>query len=210
MATLSPRLPRRFAAALSVLLFAAHADAGVISGAVTGGNSGGTFVQLTPPPFFSVGNNNFNSPNLFAFNEAQNVTLPGPLTVNVGSSPIPAGTTVSSHYVFFDPAQPRTTIGTVDFDGDVLGIITERGDLIASDFLGLSGITYLSPAARGLESDDLAVISGPRQIRVNLNASNPGDHIRVVTRAVPEPTSLAAFGVGLAGLGVWRARRRSA
>jgi hypothetical protein len=40
--------------------------------------------------------------------------------VNVGSNPIPAGTIVASHYVFFDPGPSEHVIGTVDFDADIL------------------------------------------------------------------------------------------
>ena len=64
-----------FAVAATLLLAAVPAAATVVGGAVTGGNSGGVFVQLTTPlanPFGaanSVGADNYQSPNLFAFNE---------------------------------------------------------------------------------------------------------------------------------------------
>jgi hypothetical protein len=216
MAAPRPRIAWRFIPGVFALVLAAHpADADVISGAVTGGNSGGSFVLLPTPfgaassPANTVGNNNFNSPNLFAFDERQAVVLTAPLAVDVGGSPIATGTAVSSHYVFFDPAQGRSVEGTVDFDGDVLGVITSRGNLLASDFLAAPGISYLNPAARGLESGDLVSISGPRQIRVDWNASSPGDHIRVLTRPVPEPATAAVFGVGLAAAGAWRRVRRA-
>ena len=88
------------------------ATATIIGGSVTGGTAqtaGGTFVKLTVPlsnpfgPPNSVGNDNFQSPNLFGFDENQNILLAAPLTVDVGTSPIPAGSTVASHYIFFDP-----------------------------------------------------------------------------------------------------------
>jgi hypothetical protein len=99
-------------AALLLLATALPATATSIGGSVTGGtalNAGGVFVKLTIPLANafglpdSVGNDNFQSPNLFEFDEDQNILLTAPLTVNVGSSPIPAGTIVASHYVFFDP-----------------------------------------------------------------------------------------------------------
>src|SRR5579862_5466878 len=140
------------ATALSCSL-AVSASATIISGSVTGGSAltaGGTFVKLTPPlgnpfgPPDSVGNDNFQSPNLFGFDETQNVVLTAPLTVDVGTSPIPAGTKISSHYVFFDPGPGENVIGTVTFNADVLAIITSTATLAASDFLANSAVNYLN------------------------------------------------------------------
>lgn len=209
------------AAGLLLLHISAPAGATIISGAVTGGDSGGTFVKLTPPlpnPFGapnSVGDDNFQSPNLFGFDEDQNILLTAPLVVDVGASPIATGTTVASHYVFFDPGPSQHIIGTVDFDSDVLGIITETNHLAASDFLANTGVNYLNPSARGLESGDSATISAPRQILFNTFASSPGDYVRVLTAtspgAVPEPSSAMLLGVGsLSALNCgWLRRRRA-
>ena len=129
--------------------------------------------------------------------------------VNVGSNPIPAGTIVASHYVFFDPGPSEHVIGTVDFDADILGIITDTTDLAASDFLANTGVNYLNPGARGLEAGDSVTISGPRQILFDTFASSPGDYVRALTAfspaaAAPEPASLLRL-MALAGL----RRRRS-
>lgn len=209
----------------SILLLSGRAEASIIGGSVTGGSAftaGGTFVQLTPPlnnpfgPPNSVGQNNFQSPNLYAFNEDQNIFLAAPLQTNIGLDPIPAGTVVASHYVFFDPGPSQRVIGTVDFDADILAIITATGTLQASDFLANTGVNYLNPGLRGLEAGDVVTITGPRQIRVDFTASNPGDYIRVITEfspiaaGVPEPASLAVFGIGAIGLGFWRRTRRAA
>jgi hypothetical protein len=84
----------------------------ITGGEVTGGTAltaGGTFVKLTVPlpnpfgPPNSVGNDTFQSPNLYGFDDDQNILLAAPVVVDVGSSPIPTGSTVASHYVFFDP-----------------------------------------------------------------------------------------------------------
>ena len=119
-----------------------------------------------------------------------------------GAGTIAAGTSISSHYVFFDPNNSTSQIGTVLFDGAILGIITRTAQLLASDFLGNQpAVTYLNPALRGLESNDkagvtqdlMAMILNPNELTVNWRASTPGDYIRVITAASPVPVP-AAFG----------------
>lgn len=207
---------------LGLAVVASEASATIIAGTVTGGTAlaaGGTFVKLVPPlsnpfgPPNSVGNDTFQSPNLFGFDEDQNILLGAPLAVDVGPSPLLAGTLVASHYVFFDPGPSQSMIGTVDFDSDVLAIITSTGLLAASDFLANTGVNYLNPGARGLEPGDSVTISGPRQILFDTTASTPGDYVRVLTAfspgAISEPGSLALFGIGLAALAARRWRRKS-
>jgi hypothetical protein len=200
------------------------AAATIISGTVTGGSAltaGGTFVKLTPPlnnPFGSpdsVGNDNFQSPNLFAFDEDQNIVLTAPLTVDVGSSPIPAGTIVASHYVFFDPGPSERVIGTVNFDSDVLAILTSTTHLAGSDFLANTGVNYLNPGQRGLEAGDSVTINGPRQILFDTTASSPGDYVRVLTAfspgagaSSPEPAEVTMFASGLGLLAFARLIRK--
>ncbi len=216
---------RKLALAATVALsaLATQASATVIGGAVTGGSAftaGGVFQLLTVPipnplgPPNSVGNDTFQTPNLYAFNEDQNILLGAPLLVDVGTSPIAAGTFVASHYVFFDPGPTQAIIGTVDFDAPVLAIITSTGNLFASDFLANTGVNYLNPSQRGLEAGDFVTISGPNQIRFDTLASTPGDYVRVLTAfspiAAPEPASVAILGGAVAAFGLWRARRRQA
>jgi hypothetical protein len=213
----------KFVSVLASLFFALSlpAAADIIGGSVTGGSAqtaDGTFVKLTVPlanpfgPPDSVGNNNFQSPDLFGFDEDQNVLLTAPLTVDVGSSPIPAGTIVSSYYIFFDPGPAEQVIGTVNFNSDILGIITHTADLAASDFLATPGVNYLSPTLRGLEKGDSVIVSGPQQILFDTFASSPGDYVRVLTAAspspaVPEPGSAALLGFGLLTLAALLGKR---
>ena len=82
---------------LSLLfLSATPASAIVIGGGVTAG--GGSFVLLTPfftesNPNNTVGNDTFQSLNLYAFNEVQNVVAPlGGLAVDDLAGPTGAGT----------------------------------------------------------------------------------------------------------------------
>ena len=211
------------ATALLTLTISVPATATIIGGSVTGGTAqtaGGTFVKLTVPlsnpfgPPNSVGNNTFQSPNLFGFDEDQNILLSAPLMVDVGASPIPAGSTVASHYIFFDPGPSQHMIGTVNFDSDVLAIITSTGTLAASDFLANTGVNYLDPTLRGLEAGDSVTISGPRQILFDTVASSPGDYVRVLTTfspaAVPEPSSSALLASGLLALAALLGRKRPA
>jgi len=85
------------------------------------------------------------------------------LTADVGTSPIPAGTTVSSHHVFFDPGPGLRVTGTVAFDSYIIGIMTSATTLAASDFLAAPGVNYLGSTARGLEAGDSVTISAPNQ-----------------------------------------------
>jgi hypothetical protein len=216
---------KKLCIAIALLIFTVSlpATATIIGGSVTGGTAqtaGGTFVKLTVPlsnpfgPPNSVGNDTFQSPNLFGFDEDQNILLGVPLTVDVGTSPIPAGSPVASHYIFFDPGPSQHIIGTVNFDSDVLAVITITGTLAASDFLANTGVNYLNPGARGLEPGDSVTISGPRQILFDTVASSPGDYVRVLTTfspaaaAVPEPGSVALLGSGLVVLAALLRQKR--
>jgi hypothetical protein len=214
------RLKRVVLTATVVLLVSAMSlPAGIIGGSVTGGTSGGTFVELTTPlsnpfgPANSVGEDNFQSPDLYAFDEEQDVVLGSPLSVDLGVNPIPSGTTVSSHYIFFDPTDDTllSVEGTVEFDAPIIAVITSTGFLLASDsILGVAGVGYLSPTLRGLEVTDSFFISGLNEITVNFLASSPGDYIRVITSndvVIPEPASLTMVGGGLLALGVLLRRR---
>ena len=197
-------------------LFMGNAMAIISNGAVTGGSvtllppaAQGTFIDLGSASGISVGNNNFDSRNLYGFNENQNITLLANLSVDVGST-ILAGTVVASQYVFFDPDGFESVEGWVEFDSEVLGIMTSTTNLNASDFLINNNVTYLSPTLRGLERSDSVSIDATNNQRINLSflARSPGDYIRVITAtspgggnvppaSVPEVESVLLMGIGL-------------
>ena len=211
---------------LALALAAYNAHAVVVSGNVTAGVGG--FAVLTPgvdfrsTPADTVGNNNHQANDLFAFNEDQNIVLLADLTVdqiNSGLGPtvvsgnnILAGVTVASHYVFFDPASTASQEGNVVFDAEIVGVATSLATMDASDFLANTGVNYLSPSLRGLESGDTVSFVG-QTLFVDWSANNPGDYVRVFTLRspganVPVPAAGLLLLTGVAGLaGLSRKRR---
>lgn len=157
----------------------------------------GSFVKLFPPftesnPDNTVGDNNFNSPNLWGFDEDQNVAVPlGGLTPDIGAFLV-EGAIVASHYLFFDPKTRNESDGYrqegwVEFDSNVLAVFTSRDSLYATDYLAHTGVTYLNPEQRGLELDDMVWIDGtnPKRVNVEWCACTPGDYVRILTEKSP-------------------------
>ena len=129
------------AAFLSLAVVPAHAT--IVGGAVTGGSALGLgifFVNLTVPfssssPTNTVGEDNFQNPNLDGFNEEQNIVLTSTVTVDIGTNPT-AGQEIASHYLFFDPLSTGTSqTGYLLFDADIYVIATSTANMNASDFL---------------------------------------------------------------------------
>lgn len=201
----------------ALILTAPSADAIIVTGDVTGGTAfgdGGVFQEIVPP-IGDVGNNNHESPNLFGFNEDQNIVIGTDLTADIGSD-LSTGDTVASHYIFFDPASVQNIEGYVLFDSEILAIMTSKDNLDDSDFLANVSANYLSPTLRGLEAfEDVVSIDGGNANRLNIRfqANSPGDYIRVLTKrspganTVPEPMTMALMGTGLVGMGVIRRKK---
>jgi hypothetical protein len=201
-------------------------QATIISGSVTSGS--GSFIKLSVPfsdsdPDNTVGDDTFQNTNLYGFDEGQNILISVDLNVDDladglggGSGPgvVSLGTTVASHYIFFDPAGTASQVGTVGFDSDILGVLSSTTNLAASDFLINTGVTYLNPVLRGLEAGDSVAITGLREMTVDWTARTPGDYVRVLTEfspgavtEAPAPSVLALLAAGLAGISL--ARRRA-
>ena len=152
----------------------------------------GEFVWLSTEEPFAVGEDNFNTCHLYAFEEDQNIVLIEPIRVDIGGERgiIPSGTTVASHYVFFDSLN-GIQHGYVDFDAPILGVAAQPGTMDATDFLANTGVTYISTDLRGLEEGDEVWIDpeNPHRLWVLWAGSSPGDYIRVFTALSPAALS---------------------
>ncbi|MEM9211661.1 MAG: hypothetical protein AAGA63_09240 [Pseudomonadota bacterium] len=157
----------------------------VIGGGIVNQSGEGTFVILDPNEITAVGQDNFNTDHLYAFNEDQNIALPDHIRVDIGGflGMIPKGTVVASHYVFFDSIR-SVQAGFVEFDAPVLGIAAQQDTMGATDFLANTDVTYVGTELRGLEEGDEVWIDpeNPNRIWVSWAGSSPGDYIRVFTK----------------------------
>lgn len=206
-----------FGALLGMVVYGVgiSAQASIIDGYVTASTDNrSSFLKLEN---FSgtVGRNNFNTPLLYGFDELQSVTLNQSLAVDLGNT-IAAGTTVESHYIFFDPARSTHLEGQVFFDSEILGVFTRNQSLAFTDSLfALPSVTYLNPHARGLEAArDRVSILDAWTLSVSLQAGSPGDYLRVITlsaakptgQPVPEPPIMALLTAGILALAYYRGR----
>ena len=214
------------ACATFALSLALPASAAIIVGDASGPGTSGFTKIANPTGLVSVGNrtsqnNNLNQSRVYGFDEKQNVQLPANLTVNLGGATsllnngtINAGSRVASHFLFFDPRFVGIAGGSVTFSHRILGVLRTSGSQTATDALfGASGVTYVPQSARGLELFDVALWTSGNNKTLNYawTASNPGDHLRVLT-AVPEPATWAMMilGFGLIGGALRQAKTRPA
>jgi hypothetical protein len=169
---------------LALVAMAGPAAATVIDGEIVRQIGNGSFVKLDTDEPFAVGNDTFDTPNLYAFDEDQNILLENDIRVDIGGTDgmIEAGTIVASHYVFFDSLR-GIHAGYVDFDAEILGVAAFQETMAATDFLANTSVEYLSVELRGLERGDRVWIDpeDPQRLWVYWAGSSPGDYIRVFT-----------------------------
>lgn len=167
-----------------------------------------TFVSATliaPPPSTVPGALQSNT-LIYVFDEIQSVAVPGSIPVDISTTGlfnnaasltpgvIPTGTVVDVHFIHFDQVGPgvNSANGTIEFDGDILGIQVLSSTLDTADLLGTAGAYPTGNPSRGLEwtSEFVFVFPSLRSIRIGLETSNVIDQIRVFTRpeeGPPEP-----------------------
>lgn len=176
-------------AILCVLATAGHAT--VLGGAILDQTGNGEFRKLSTDTPFDVGQDNFNTDHLYAFDEDQNITLIEPIRVDIGGEDgvIAAGQVIASHYVFFDSLR-GTHYGYVDFDAPILGVAALPASMDATDFLANTSVNYISTDLRGLERGDYVWVDSndPFRLYVYWAGSSPGDYIRVFT--APSPAAM--------------------
>jgi len=203
-----------FTAIVALVGLSTSVQAAVVTGNVTTPSPSGVFTELDPAPS-AVGDDDQNvNDTLFAFDEQQGVVLGADLTLHQvpggGINPIPAGTRVNSHYVFIDPVNTQTIIGTVTFDEEVLGVLSTDTRLDGTNTsLGLagSGTTYSTGSLLGLESGDVVSFPGVNQVGIDFTAGSPGDYVRVITASsIPLPAAAWAGGALIAGFALRRYR----
>lgn len=160
------------------------------------------------------------------WDEAQNITLASDLRVDavdpglydrpsaLGSHIISAGTSISSHGVLLKPPGPRAgASATITFASEILGVIVtgrtsarrDSGRIEQSDFLGDGAAFDAGLLNRGLElgSDFFRIAPDQLSIQFTLNASNPGDFARIITRSsTPSGSDDFVFG-GSSGMILW-------
>lgn len=174
--------------------------------------SGGGEVLDEPPVNFPIQNNEQASV-VRGIDEKQDLVLGADLTIPdledlIGVVDLPAGTAVDSHLIKFDPSTLRSVSGIeITFANDVLAVITTDGLLTDTHALfGREGLNYPGLVTNyGFEAGQENFSVNGNVITFSGTASNPGDHFRVLTFAVPTPGAGAVLAIG--GLVVARRRR---
>lgn len=201
----------------AALSFAAlAATAGLAQAAITG--TGGQVVQIGPPASATVGA--LVGTPAHAWDEQQgffSAGLPVDLSINPSSSNAPTAGIIAglidSHIIHWEDPFSAPIAGTVTFNSPIAGVAYSDSFLDQSDpTAGAGGTAYPTFVfGRGINTfnpGSVVSISG-NTLTFSL-VPTPGvtdfDQIRVYTRVIPTPGSMALLGVG----GLLAARRRRA
>lgn len=151
------------------------------------------------------------------------------LTSDANPGFLPVGLTVNSYFIHFDPTGSSTTTvrnpGTVritfEKDYKIAGIqVTRlRQGNAASSQLHMDGVTYETRSSKeyGVELDsgtnnypDWVHVLDGRTIEIRLHSSLDNiDNMRILTTAVPEPSSILLLGSAILPWVLWKRRSRS-
>jgi hypothetical protein len=181
---------------------AGTAEAGIIS------TTGAIDVLTSPPLSLKLGGLTSNT-ELFTFQESSNLTLSQNIPVDVTTAgtyqskgsltpgTISAGTEVDSYFLHSQPVnQPQVYFGSITFSSPILGLIVTGLGLDTTDaLLRAAGTTYpTGNVGRGLElsptEDYVSPSSDLKTLSVHFTTHDDIDEVRVITAAVPEPSSL--------------------
>ncbi|MCA9288288.1 MAG: PEP-CTERM sorting domain-containing protein [Phycisphaerales bacterium] len=200
----------------AVLSLAAVAGLGThANAAITGWTGNAT--QIAPPPSATFGS--LTGAPARAWDEQQGFIaagLPVDLSINPSSSLLPTAGVVNglvdSHFIHLEDFSGASVVGTVSFNNPIVGVAYSDLFLDASDGAAGAGPTAYPTFTpfRGINSfagaQSIVSISG-NTISFDL-LTTPGiadfEQIRVYTRVVPAPGSMALLGAG----GLLAARRR--
>jgi hypothetical protein len=185
---------------------------------------GGAATWLVSPPVSALPGA-LTGPNAYVWNEKQNLAVGGipsniviNPSVNTGYTPqlnFVVGPNFDSHMIHFDRGLTALTcVGSATFSGQVLGVIYSGLWLSGSDPLfGSPGTTYHTfgwGRSYGMFLANSTVWVNGNTVSFDLRPNYAGilfSELRVLTRPVPSPATLAAGGLlALAGL----RRRRTA
>jgi hypothetical protein len=116
---------------------------------------------------------------------------------------------LQSWLIFFDPNGSQSVSGTVTFASSIVSLFTSTTDVTVTSaaYQLTPTVTYATDAATGLEAADAASFAR-NTLSFDWTASDPGDHVRVLTTVVPEPSTYALLATGLAVVVAMSRRRR--
>lgn len=114
---------------------------------------------------------------------------------------------LQSWLIFFDPDGTQSVSGTLTFADPVQALYTSTADVTVTSaaYQLTPTVTYATAPATGLEPGDAATFAG-NVVTFDFSASDPGDHIRVLT-VVPEPSTWLLLATGVSVLAAFRRRR---
>jgi hypothetical protein len=212
----------KFLVFLIMLVVPTTSRAGIIS-------VSGDVQVIAPPPDVRI--NGLESDTvIFAFPELQNIVLTTAIAVNVSvpgqstsanpnlsPATIPIGTRISSYFlhcdIISDDSPALLFNGSITFDSDVLGVIVLATQLNNShSYPGLPTTQYSTIGELEFDGsnarDSFTLSANRRTISMTFRNGDRVDHMRVLTVAVPEPSSFALLAFCCSTLAHCRNRRR--